>query len=122
MKGIRSLLAHALALAALGCGGTAPPSMVLIMVDTLRADTLGCYGSGKETSPCIDRLSARGARFALAPGSALFKRAPEGLAIEGSRVTVADGASAGEGFAVDQGPVGAGKVFDHHDLCSDEEL
>jgi len=39
------------------------PSVVLIVVDTLRADHLGCYGYGRDTSPHIDRLAARGVRF-----------------------------------------------------------
>jgi arylsulfatase A-like enzyme len=43
-----------------GCGGEpAPrdrPSVVWIMVDTLRPDHLGCYGYSGETSPAIDRF------------------------------------------------------------------
>ena len=38
-------------------------SVLLIVVDTLRADHLGCYGYGRNTSPHIDRLAARGVRF-----------------------------------------------------------
>ena len=34
-----------------------PPSIILITVDSLRADHLGCYGYPKETSPSIDRLA-----------------------------------------------------------------
>jgi arylsulfatase A-like enzyme len=40
------------------------PNVLLITVDTLRADRLGCYGYGLETSPFIDRLAGRGVRFA----------------------------------------------------------
>ena len=40
-----------------------PPNVVLITVDTLRADRLSGYGYGRPTSPAIDRLLARGARF-----------------------------------------------------------
>ncbi|MEM7587760.1 MAG: sulfatase-like hydrolase/transferase, partial [Acidobacteriota bacterium] len=36
-------------------GGVKPPNVVLISVDTLRADRLGVYGYGNPTSPHIDR-------------------------------------------------------------------
>jgi arylsulfatase A-like enzyme len=39
------------------------PNVLLITVDTLRADRLGAYGYSRPTSPNIDRLMARGARF-----------------------------------------------------------
>ncbi|MFT5285295.1 MAG: arylsulfatase A-like enzyme [Planctomycetota bacterium] len=39
------------------------PDVVIVSVDTLRADRLGCYGYGRETSPNIDRLAARGVVF-----------------------------------------------------------
>lgn len=38
-------------------------NLVLISVDTLRPDHLGCYGYGRETSPSIDRLAREGALF-----------------------------------------------------------
>ena len=42
----------------------APPrNVLLISVDTLRADRLGCYGYGRPTSPRIDGLAAEGVRF-----------------------------------------------------------
>lgn len=37
--------------------------VVLVSVDTLRADHLGCYGYDRPTSPFIDTLAARGVRF-----------------------------------------------------------
>jgi arylsulfatase A-like enzyme len=42
------------------------PNIVLITVDTLRADHLSCYGYSKLTSPHIDELGREGARFANA--------------------------------------------------------
>ena len=40
-----------------------PKNVLLISVDTLRADRLGCYGYGRPTSPRIDGLAAEGVRF-----------------------------------------------------------
>lgn len=44
----------------------AQPNVVLISVDTLRADHLGCYGYDKPTSPNIDALAANGTRWTAA--------------------------------------------------------
>src|SRR5690349_18739016 len=45
-------------------------NIIFIVIDTLRASRLGCYGYGKPTSPTIDRLASEGARLArcFAPG------------------------------------------------------
>lgn len=37
--------------------------MVMIVVDTLRADRLGCYGYQKPTTPTMDRLATEGVLF-----------------------------------------------------------
>ncbi|HEX4953441.1 MAG TPA: sulfatase [Thermoanaerobaculia bacterium] len=42
------------------------PSILLVTVDTLRADRLGSYGYRRPTSPEIDRLLAEGVRFTQA--------------------------------------------------------
>ena len=39
------------------------PNIVLITIDTLRADHLGCYGYGRKISPSLDRLAAQGLLF-----------------------------------------------------------
>jgi len=39
------------------------PNVLLVTVDTLRADRLSCYGYGRRTTPNLDRLLARGVRF-----------------------------------------------------------
>jgi arylsulfatase A-like enzyme/Tfp pilus assembly protein PilF len=41
----------------------AAPNVVLITIDTLRADHIGCYGYGQIRTPNIDALAADGARF-----------------------------------------------------------
>lgn len=42
------------------------PDIVLISIDTLRADHLGAWGYERPTSPNLDALAARGTRFAMA--------------------------------------------------------
>jgi arylsulfatase A-like enzyme/Tfp pilus assembly protein PilF len=48
-----------------------PPNVLLITVDTLRADALSAYGSHAVATPWIDRLAAGGARFTQARASAV---------------------------------------------------
>ena len=42
------------------------PNVLLITVDTLRPDHLGCYGYSRPTSPYIDTLARRGVLFRVA--------------------------------------------------------
>jgi arylsulfatase A-like enzyme len=61
---IRRPLALAAVLLLSACGPPpSPPNVLLITIDTLRADRLGCYGYGRATSPHIDRLAAQGVLF-----------------------------------------------------------
>jgi len=57
------------------------PNIVLIFLDALRADHLGCYGYARPTSPVIDRLAAEGVRIgpvvAQCPGT--FPSVPSAL-------------------------------------------
>ncbi len=48
-----------------------PRDVILIIVDTLRPDYLGCYGAGPDASPAIDRLAEEGILFRRA-----FSQAP----------------------------------------------
>ncbi|UCH33869.1 MAG: sulfatase [Armatimonadota bacterium] len=59
----------AVALAFAACGyfafrqRPAPERFVLIVLDSLRADRLGCYGNGGHLTPALDALAAQGVRF-----------------------------------------------------------
>jgi choline-sulfatase len=65
---LRPVLLALAAAIALACGPSKPPSVVLVSIDTLRADALSPYGSGLAT-PAFDRLAREGALFeqAFAP-------------------------------------------------------
>ena len=61
--GYPSLFALAL-LGLAGCQESAQlPNLLLITLDTTRADYIGCYGSPDVQTPNIDRLAAQGVRF-----------------------------------------------------------
>jgi len=42
---------------------SAAPNVILISLDSLRADHVGCYGYDRETTPQLDQLAAKGAHF-----------------------------------------------------------
>jgi arylsulfatase A-like enzyme/tetratricopeptide (TPR) repeat protein len=46
--------------------GAPKPNVVLVTLDTTRADHLGCYGYARPTTPHLDALAARGVLFAHA--------------------------------------------------------
>ena len=52
-----------LCLLAAACAGPEPPDLVVITVDTLRADRLGSYGYGEGLTPVMDRLAEEGVRY-----------------------------------------------------------
>ncbi len=42
------------------------PNIVLLTIDTLRADVLGCYGNSRQMTPTLDRIAEEGIRFETA--------------------------------------------------------
>jgi arylsulfatase A-like enzyme len=80
--------------------GDSAPNVVLIIVDSLRADHLGCYGHDRDTSPNIDALAKQGVRFtrafSQAPwttpsiGSLLTSQYPTTLGIKGERSGISE--------------------------------
>ncbi|MBK7874206.1 MAG: sulfatase-like hydrolase/transferase [Planctomycetes bacterium] len=74
-RSVRALVPLVLgALLSLGsCSGeSAPdprPNVLLVTLDTVRADRLGCYGYAKARTPNLDALAARGVRFERAYAS-----------------------------------------------------
>ncbi len=49
---------------------TAPLNVLLVTLDTTRADHLGCYGRRDARTPRLDRLAAEGVRFENAMAAA----------------------------------------------------
>ncbi|HET6162686.1 MAG TPA: sulfatase [Planctomycetota bacterium] len=58
-----SIAVHDAGAAAARKGDRTRPDVTLIIIDTLRADRLSCYGNARLTSPVLDALAGRGARF-----------------------------------------------------------
>jgi len=44
-------------------GSARGPNVLVVLIDTLRADHLGCYGYDRPTSPAIDAFAAEGVQF-----------------------------------------------------------
>jgi len=59
----RSCCALLALVAAVSCGGAPKPHVLLITIDTLRADALGAYGAPPGASPRLDRLAREGVLF-----------------------------------------------------------
>lgn len=71
MRGVRA--AALLAVLVIACATPEPPptGVVIVSIDTLRADALGCYGQELPVSPEIDRLAGTSTLFeqAISPAS-----------------------------------------------------
>jgi len=89
-------------------GTRRPANAIIILLDTLRADRVGCYGYARDTTPAIDALAARGTVFeqAISPApwtlpatGALLSGLPPDLAFDGDsklqRSMIEDIAAAG---------------------------
>ena len=75
----RGFVAIAAQLGAIACGSPSPAAalraipkqnVLLVTIDTLRADALGCYG-GAAATPALDRLATGGVRFEFAHAHAV---------------------------------------------------
>ena len=64
---VRLVTAVAVLVGVAACGrGQKPRNVLVVTLDTLRADHVGSYGYGAAKTPTLDALAARGARFASA--------------------------------------------------------
>lgn len=60
-----------------------PPNVLLYIVDTLRADSLGCYGHPVVQTPAINRLAAEGVLFERCYAQSSWTRASIGAILTG---------------------------------------
>ncbi len=78
------------------CQRASDPSVILISVDTLRADHMSLYGYGRATTPQLDRFFGRGTVFenAVSPSSCTLPSIPQLLAgshtVSASQPTLAE--------------------------------
>jgi arylsulfatase len=65
LRSASKVAAAVLAVALLSCSRapTTPPNVVVVLIDTLRADRLGAYGSTRGLTPFLDELATRGTVF-----------------------------------------------------------
>jgi arylsulfatase A-like enzyme len=107
----------ALALAALlgstpACGGGSapPPNVVLLVLDTVRADRLGCYGHAGAATPFLDGLAAEADRYAAVESTAPWTL-PSHASMFTGRFAFEHGADSGkapDGRIFDARPLGPG--------------
>ncbi len=63
VAGRRPILLAAVCVLLAGCAASPPPNVVIITLDTTRADHLACYGYPRPTTPRIDELASEGTVF-----------------------------------------------------------
>jgi arylsulfatase A-like enzyme len=59
------------------------PNVLLISIDTLRADHLSCYGYARATTPGLDRLAAEGTRYERCSSTAVWTPPAHGSMLTG---------------------------------------
>lgn len=81
------------------------PDLLLVVVDTLRADHLGSYGHPHPTSPGLDRFAARGLRYTDATSPAPWTL-PSFASLQTGLLPTDHGAGVNPGDANTQAPLG----------------
>jgi arylsulfatase A-like enzyme/Tfp pilus assembly protein PilF len=87
----------------------ARPSILLVTIDTLRADHVGAYGSGRARTPTLDALAANGIRFDAACATAPLTL-PSHVSMLSGLLPVAHTVRTNDGYRV---PTGVTLVSEH---------
>jgi choline-sulfatase len=86
------------------------PNVLLVTVDTLRADHVGCYGDPAAATPVLDALAARGVRFATAIAHAPLT-APSHASILTGLLPLGHGVRDNGSFVLPSSPTTVAEVF-----------
>src|SRR5262245_7892744 len=78
------------------------PNVLLVTLDTVRADHVGCYGAASASTPTLDRLAASGVRFNTAVAHAPLT-APSHASILTSRTPLGHGVRDNGAYVLPQG-------------------
>ena len=114
-------LAAVVAFSALGCGGepeNRPQNLIIISIDTLRADHMSLYGYPRRTTPSIDAFARRATTFdrAIAPWP---KTAPSMVSMFSGRYPHSTGVMfASRGLYVDDQQLMLAEVAKQHGLST----
>ena len=81
----------------LSCSSRSKPNIIIILIDTVRADHLSCYGYERETTPFIDSLAAAGTLALRCQGQASWTL-PAMTSILSGRTPVEHGAGRRNGI------------------------
>ena len=98
-----------------------PQNVLLITIDTLRADALGAYGQPLRPSPNIDRLAAEGVRFERCISSAP-STLPSHATIFTGKFPFAHGARANSGYVLSDENVTLAEVLQSHGYVTAAEI
>jgi len=107
--GLLLVAAHAAGPVLFGGRQPAGPNVILLSLDTLRADYLGCYGCPLPTSPAIDRFAGESVLFECAHSQAPYTL-PSHASMLTSRYPSVNGASV-EGRKLPRWRVLAAEIF-----------
>jgi len=87
------------------------PNLIIICIDSLRADHLGCYGYSRNTSPNIDSLAKEGILFENAYSNSSFTR--ESVSVILSGLLPSSSGSMGWFAKPESGAKGIGEIFNN---------
>jgi arylsulfatase A-like enzyme len=102
----------------LGAAADQRPNLVLISLDTLRADHLGCYGNTEDLSPRIDEFAKQATLFTSALAPAPYTLPSHATLLSGQNPVVHGANSLQNKIAVDRTPLLASRLQQEGYFCA----